>query len=167
MQLSPADLTIITGILALSLAASFLVIGATRKYLEEYARRTTTKIDDMIVSLLKGPVVFFVIAYGAILVVKTLAQGSPSQASSSLVDSLNLAYVFILVLVGTWTAAKLFIVVVHRYLQTPALKTQTKADDVVVEVFARTGKVFILIVGIAIAVSLLWMAIGLLRIASG
>ncbi len=126
-----------------------------------------TKVDDLIVSILKGPVVFFVIAYGAILVVRTLAQGSPSQASSTLLDSLNLAYVFILVLVGTWTAAKLFIVVVHRYMQRPALKTKTKVDDVVVVVFAGTGRILILIVGVAIALGLLWMAVGLLRIASG
>lgn len=167
LQVSPIDLTIVVGVLGLALAASFMVIWATRRYLEEYARRTPTKIDDMIVSLLKGPVVFFIIAYGAILLVRVMAQGSPGQASSNLLDSLNLAYVFILVLVGTWTAAKLFVVVVHRHLQTRAMKTPTKVDDVAVGVFSKAGKILILIVGITIALGLLWMSIGLLRIASG
>ncbi len=163
LQLAPADWTVVAGTFGLSLAASLLVIWATRKYLEEYARKTTTRVDDVIVSLLKGPVVFLVIAYAAIFLVRTLA----SQPSSSLLNSLDLAYVFSLVLVGTWTASKLFIVAVHRYLQTPALKTQTKADDIIVGVFARTGRILMLIVGVAIALGLLWMAVGLLRIASG
>lgn len=165
--LGPADWAIIAGTFGLALVSSLLVLWATRKYLEEYTRRTATKVDDIIVSLLKGPVVFFVVAYGAIWLARTLVRGSPIQASSSLFDSLNLAYVFIVVLVGTWVAAKLFVIIAHRYVQRLALKTQSKLDDLMAGVFARAGRILILLVGIAVALGLLWMAIGLLRLASG
>ncbi len=165
--LAPSDWGIIAGAFALALAVSLLVVWATRKYLEQYAKRTATKLDDIIVSLLKGPVVFLVVAYAVIWLTATIAAGSPGQASPSLLDTLSLSYVFILILFGTWTAAKLFIVLAHRYVLKQALKTQTNVDDRLAGFFATTGKILILMVGIAIALGLLWMAIGLLRIASG
>ncbi len=166
LQVGQADLTIVAGTLGLALAASLLVVWSVRKYLAEYTKKTKTRIDDMIVSVLRGPVVFFIIAYGLIILVRSLAGNYPSQ-SAGLLDSLGLAYAFTLVLVGTWLAAELFIVMWHRYLETLTLKTQTKTDDIVVGALGKTGKILILAVGVTIALALLWMTVGLLRLAAG
>ncbi len=161
------DLLIIAGTLALALVASFLVLWSVQKYLAEYAKRTKTKIDDMIVSVLKGPVVLFIVAYGAIWLVRALAERNPSQASAGLFESIDLAWAFALVLVGTWLAAKLFVVIMRRYPQSLALKTQSKTDDLLVGISTRVGKILISAVGVTIALGLLWLTLGLLRLASG
>jgi len=161
------DLLIVVGTLGLGLAASFLVLWSVQKYLAEYAKRTETKVDDMIVSVLKGPVVLFIVAYGVIWLVRTLAERNPSQASTGFFDSIDLAWAFVLVLVGTWLAAKLFVVAMHRYPQRLALKTPSKTDDLLVGISTRVGKIVIIAVGITIALGLLWLTLGLLRLASG
>src|SRR5881397_2687968 len=95
---SMVDLLIFVGTLGLTLAASFLVLWSIQKYLTEYAKRTKTKIDDMIVSVLKGPVVLLIISYGITLLVRALAQGYSSQGPSGLFESIDLAFIFILIL---------------------------------------------------------------------
>ncbi len=47
------------------------------------------------------------------------------------------------------------------------MKTQTKTDDIVVGALGRTGRILILAVGVTIALALLWMTVGLLRLTAG
>ena len=161
--LSSTDSLVLAGTFGLALVASLLVFWATRKYLESYARKTATKIDDIIVSILKDPVVFLIISFAAIFLVRTLV----TSPSASVTESLTLGYLFIVLLFATWTVAKLFVVVMHRYVQSRALKTQTRVDDVVVAGVTRTGRILILLVGVAIALGLLFLGLGLLSISSG
>ena len=65
------------------------------------------------------------------------------------------------------TVAKLFVVMMHRYVQSRALKTQTRVDDVVVSGVTRTGRIIILLVGVAIALGLRFLGLGLLRLSTG
>lgn len=161
--LSLTDSSILAGTFGLALVASLLVFWATRKYLEGYAKRTATKIDDVIVSILKGPIVFLVISFAAIFLLRTLI----TTPSASLAESMTLGYLFVLLLFATWTVAKLFVVMMHRYVQRRAVNTRTKVDDVIVAGVTRTGRILIMLVGIAIALGLLSLGLGLLRISTG
>ena len=164
LLLSSSDSLVIAGTFGLAFLASALVFWATRKYLEGYARKTPTKVDDVIVSILKGPAVFLAISYVAIWIVGALV--GPGS-SNSLLESLTLAYGFVLVLFATWVVGKIFVVTMHRQVQARALKTATKVDDAVASSLTATGRVLIIVVGIGIALGLLFLGIGLFRIASG
>ncbi len=161
--LSLTDSLILAGTFGLALISSLLVFWATRKYLESYAKRTATRIDDVIVSILKGPIIFLIFSFAAIFLVRTLV----TSPSASLTESLTLGYLFVLLLFATWTIAKLFVVMMHRYVQSRAVNTQTRVDDVIVAGVTGTGRILILLVGIAIALGLLFLGLGLLRISTG
>ena len=161
--LSSTDSLVLAGTFGLALVASLLVFWATRKYLESYAKRTATRIDDVIVSILKDPVIFLIISLAAIFLVRTIV----TSPSASLAESLTLGYLFVILLFATWTVAKLFVVMMHRTVQSRALKTQTRVDDVVVTGVTKTGRILILLVGVAIALGLLFLGLGLLRLSTG
>ncbi len=126
-------------------------------------RERPQKIDDVIVSILRGPAVFLIISFAAIFLVRTII----TSPSASLAESLTLGYLFVLLLFATWTVAKLFVVVMHRYVRSRALNTQTRVDDVIVAGVTGTGRILILLVGIAIALGLLFLGLGLLKISTG
>lgn len=86
------DLIVTLSMFAGALLGSFLFLSILKRYVKSYSKRTETKIDDVIVSILSGPVYLFVIVYAGIWLLRFLAPRYPSIANPELFPTIDLAY---------------------------------------------------------------------------
>lgn len=149
------DLIVTLSIFAGALLGSFLFLSILKRYVKNFSKRTETKIYDVVVSILRGPVYLFVIVYAGIWLLRFLAPRYPSIATPDLFAVIDLAYALTLVVVGTWVAYKIFGSVVQRFASHLARKTESRIDDLIVGIFGRLGKVVIAVIGLAVVLSIL------------
>tara|TARA_Y100000310_G_scaffold278642_1_gene297177 strand:+ start:1927 stop:2988 length:1062 start_codon:yes stop_codon:yes gene_type:complete len=123
-------------IVAMGLAKLILFIFS--KYLQKFAKKTKTELDDLIFEKTKMPVFYLILAYGFKLALLNL---NINGKISGLVNSIMvIVFLFIIlrtfdVIIGTW-GSKL------------AKKTRTKVDEVLLPLFHKSARVVIIIVGL-------------------
>lgn len=149
------DVIVTLIIFAGALLASFVFLSILKRYVRNYSKRTETRIDDAIVSIISGPVYLFVIVYAGIWLLKFLAPRYPSIATPELFATIDLAYALTLVVVGTWATYKIFGTLVQRFASHLARKTQSRIDALIVGIFGRLGKTIIAVAGLGAALSIL------------
>ena len=115
-----------------------LVLIIFGKYLQKFAKKTKTKVDDLIFERTKKPIFFFLLTYGLKLAVSNLnINGIISKIISSL---MALVFVFII--------ARAMDVIISVWGESLAKKTKSNLDDVLLPLFHKATKVVFVIIAI-------------------
>lgn len=126
---------------ALIILGSFLLAQLLQylfaKYLEKIAKKTASKIDDLLLEKTKHPFFFLVIALGIKL---ALMNVGIDGLLTKLVNS-GLALLFLLLL------SRIVDVIIETWGMHFAKKTKTRIDEVLLPLFRKIGKVIFVIIG--------------------
>ncbi|MEE9600267.1 MAG: mechanosensitive ion channel family protein [Thermoplasmata archaeon] len=113
-----------------------------------YAKRTETRLDDVILAILRGPLILLLIAYGAVQSLAIL------QLPVEIINLLFLIYSALLVLLLTWVAFRLFRGVIIEFGRRAAAKRETPLFDVVWPLVSKIGAILILVIGASLVASI-------------
>lgn len=121
--------------------------------LAEYAKKTETKLDDLVIGVLGGPVKLIGLVVGISIAGGTLDPASPVPmlAEDIAVSLGNVG--------GAWILFRLLDGLVELYVLPFAAKTEAKIADVVVPVAVRGAKVVIAVFALLMAVQTLGMQV--------
>ncbi|HQP36888.1 MAG TPA: mechanosensitive ion channel [Polyangiaceae bacterium] len=115
----------------------YIVNWFIRAKLKKLAEKTVTKLDDLIVGILGGPVVLIVFCIGLSMGAKAITGGF-----QSLVAQIYGALVYV---AAAWILFRTIDGIYEHYLGPLLEKTETKIDDVLVPVLIRFVKVIVAI----------------------
>ena len=115
-------------------------VGIVIPLLRWLASRTKTKYDDIILDIVRVPVMIMIVMYG---LVDSLSQLEMSAITLALIFK---AYYIGLILVLAYVSYKIFKGVLIVMMKDIASRTQTELDDILVPIFDKIGTVVILIV---------------------
>ncbi|MBT6869229.1 mechanosensitive ion channel family protein [archaeon] len=121
---------------------ALLLIFIFKNYLERFAAKTETELDDLILERVKRPFFYLILAQGLKLALFNLQFNN--QYLTSLVNTL-MALVFVFIL------SRIVDVIIDVWGHTFAAKTETKLDEVLLPLFHKFSKV------IFIVVALMWV----------
>lgn len=113
-----------------------LVLVIFSKYLERLAKKTKTKVDDLIFDHTKKPIFYLILAYGLKLALLNLESNA---IVPKIVDSL-MAIVFVYILL------RVFDIIIESWGMELAKKTKTNIDEVILPIFQKAGKVVFFII---------------------
>lgn len=119
-----------------------LVLRLSVRYV---TRRSTTQLDDLIVSIVRRPLVLLIIAYGF------LSSWELAYGESGITNALQRLYNGLLIVLGAYVAWRVLFQVLIEYLRPKVQESDSQADDILVPVLSRIGPV-IIIVAVANAV---------------
>jgi small-conductance mechanosensitive channel len=117
------------------LIATLVIVFLLNPVIKAFTRKTTSKIDDIIVKIIRMPVLFLVFFYGFIDSLRILEDHIPSLG----LDIANSIYGVALVLILFYVAYRLFKDILVYYSREIAKKTATKIDDVLVPIIEKVG----------------------------
>ncbi|MFC1686767.1 mechanosensitive ion channel family protein [Nanoarchaeota archaeon] len=121
-----------------------LILFVFEKYLQKFAKKTKTEIDDLIFERTKKPLFYFILVYGIKLSLTNLGIGG---WITGIVNSL-IALVFVFIV------ARAVDVIIEVWGNTFTKKTQSKLDDVLLPLFHKASKVIFVIIAILWVLSL-------------
>jgi len=110
------------------------------------AKRTATRIDDIVLRILRRPVFVVVLLYGTVSSLAIL--GLPSEWHGPLLS----AYGFLLILLLTWMTYRIFRDVLIQYGKDRSKRMKARADDRLIPALEKVGAVVIVLAGIVLAV---------------
>jgi len=130
------------GLIALAVLAGKVVTWLSKNILHAFASKTETKIDDVAVSILEGPVLFtiFIIAFHFSRSVLSI-----SDATHAVLDQI---IIILIILDVAWYLIKLFAGFITHYLQPLATKSETDLDDQLLPIAKRLGNIVILLIAV-------------------
>ena len=124
-------------IIIFSLLFAKLLLFIFSKYLEKLAKKTKTKIDDLIFAKTKKPIFYFIVIYGFRTAFQTIGWDG---ILSKIVNSFSAA-IFLLIL------AKVVDVIIITWGESFSKKTKTKFDEVLLPLFDKSVKVIFFVIG--------------------
>jgi len=98
----------------------YFIIG---KFIIKLTKRSKTKIDDILVSRMKDPVIFLLVLTGIYFAIKTL------NFSSGLLDVLDKAYFFLLLIDFAWALTRFVDALILEYISPKVKKSESDLDD--------------------------------------
>ncbi len=124
------------------LGLAFLIVAVANGLARAFAKESETKVDDMIVELMRGPIFLLILLYGIHF---SLPVAGIDTSGIPLLDPiLNV----ILIVLLTWVAYKLFKDVLIYYGKVMSVRTQTDLDDRLIPVISKVGGMLIVIFGV-------------------
>ncbi|MFQ5884991.1 MAG: mechanosensitive ion channel family protein [Thermoplasmata archaeon] len=117
-----------------------LVVLITKLFARAVAH-TETRLDDMIVEIMKGPIFIMIVISGLAICLDII--GLPSDMAGLL----DTVFGLVMVILFTWIAYKLFKDILIYYGRILSAKTQTDLDDRLIPVISKVGGVIIIILG--------------------
>lgn len=127
------------------------VAFAMDRVFKAVAGKTKTMLDDIILKIIRFPVLLLIFAFGAVQSLDALHRYVPENVR----DNILSVYQILLVLVVFYLAYKTFKEIVLYYGRRLAQKTQSKIDDVLIPVIEKIGVVVIGIVAVGYILSVL------------
>ncbi|MEE9223303.1 MAG: mechanosensitive ion channel family protein [Thermoplasmata archaeon] len=124
------------------LGISALIVGLANLIARVFARETETKVDDMIVELMKGPIFLLIIFFGFQY---SMPVGGIDSSQIPYLDS-----IFGMMLTGllTWIVYKVFKDILVYYGTILSARTQTDLDDRLIPVISKLGGLMIVVFGV-------------------
>jgi len=113
---------------------------------KSFAKRTATKVDDIVLRILRGPVFVLVLLYGTVSSLAIL--GLPPDWHRLLLS----VYGFSIVLLLTWVAYRIFRDVLAYYGKELSKRPKTDIDNRLIPALEKVGAVVIVLAGIVLAV---------------
>lgn len=129
--------------------AMFLAKGTywfIKKIVKRLAKKTTTKLDDILVDMFEEPFVFAIVLFGSYLAVKQLYLPEVVTGWTSKV------YTFLVIINATWFLARTVISLMDNYLR-PKMQQSKDMDKQVFPVLRKTVATFIWGVGVVMALN--------------
>jgi small-conductance mechanosensitive channel len=124
------------------IAIAALIVGLANLFARTFARESETKVDDMVVELMKGPIFLLIIFYGFQF---SMPIGGIDSSQIPFLDS-----VLGMMLTGlvTWISYKAFKNILVYYGKILSARTQTDLDDRLIPVISKLGGMVIIIFGV-------------------
>lgn len=132
--------TFVISVALWAIIAVAIVLVAT-PVLRSYVGRTETELDETLLSIIRGPLLALILAYGA---VQSLAILQPPR---DILNLLSRTYSAALILIATWLAYRVFRGVVIEWGRRMAARRDTPLFDRVWPVLNKVGAILILVVG--------------------
>jgi len=134
-------------IILLSVLVAVVVVIILGRYLKRWAAKTKTKLDDLIIGLVRPTLVVLIILGGVVTALRLIPELDP------LIPTMDRLYVVVLIAVAIWIMAKIFRAVLWHYGSELAKRTKTNLDDVLIPVFEKVGLFFIYFIGVMVLLS--------------
>ncbi|MFQ6059678.1 MAG: mechanosensitive ion channel family protein [Thermoplasmata archaeon] len=120
---------------------ALLVVGWANFLARFFVRKSETKVDDMIVEMMRGPILLLILFLG-------IQYSLPvAGIESSTIPYLDSVFSVVTIVLITWIAYKLFKDVLIHYGSILSARTQTDIDDRLVPVISKVGGVIIILLG--------------------
>ena len=133
------------------LAITYSIVYIIIAFAWAFTRKTTSMLDDIIIGIIRTPIIILVFAYGVVQSLNALHMHIPVD----LRDNIMSIYGVIVVLVIFYLAYKLFKKILVYYGKIIAKKTASKIDDVLIPVVEKLGVVVIAFAAFAYALGAL------------
>lgn len=130
-----------------ALVALFVILVAD-PMLHRLTSKTATELDDIILRIIRGPILLLMVLYGAVSSLEIL------NLDRGLVADLELTYKVAFISAMAWLTYKVYDGVIIHYGHKLAAKTDSEVDDVLVPIMEKIGMIVILIVAFALILSL-------------
>lgn len=130
-----------------ALVALFVILVAD-PMLHRLTSKTATELDDIILRIIRGPILLLMVLYGAVSSLEIL------NLDRGLVADLELTYKVAFISAMAWLTYKVYDGVIIHYGHKLAAKTDSEVDDVLVPIMEKIGMIVIPIVAFALILSL-------------
>ncbi|MCG7845153.1 MAG: mechanosensitive ion channel [Methanomassiliicoccales archaeon] len=127
--------------------ALFIILVAD-PLLHAMTSKTATELDDIVLRIIRGPVMLIIVLYGAVSSLEILS------LDRGLIANLEILYQVLLVLIIAWLTYKIYDGVIIYFGHEMAKKTDTEVDDVLVPVLQKLGAIIIPTVAIMVIFSM-------------
>ncbi|MCX6650240.1 MAG: mechanosensitive ion channel [Methanomassiliicoccales archaeon] len=127
---------------------ALFVILIANPLLHHVTSKTQTELDDIILKIIRGPVMLVMVLYGAVSSLEIL------NLNRELIAQLELMYRMAFVLVMAWLVYKIFDGVIIYYGHKLAAKTDSEVDDILVPILEKLGIIVIPVVAFGVILSL-------------
>ncbi|MHC1585847.1 MAG: mechanosensitive ion channel family protein [Candidatus Syntropharchaeia archaeon] len=134
-------------ILLLAFIAGKAIIRIFETYLERYAEKSETKIDDIIIGRLKIPLYIIILLLGLHFALKYIEFPWLSEVEI-LIKIMG-------VVIGTWVTYRITDDLIKEYGYALARKTKSEIDDVIVPVVEKISMIFIFLIGFLVILNIL------------
>jgi len=116
--------------------------------LHRMTSKTQTDLDDIILKIIRGPVLLIMVLYGAVSSLEIL------NLNRGLIAQLELLYRMAFVMIMAWLVYKIYAGVIIYYGHKLAARTDSEVDDVLVPILEKLGAIVIPVVAFSIILSL-------------
>ncbi len=130
-----------------ALIALFVILVAD-PLLHRLTSKTATELDDIILRIIRGPVLLLMVLFGAVNSLEIL------NLDRTLIADLELAYSVAFILAMAWLSYKIYAGVIVYYGHKLAAKTDSEVDDVLVPIMEKLGMIVIPIIALAVILGL-------------
>lgn len=141
------EYAVAVGIVALTVLVARLVLYVFDRHLKEFAAQTETKLDDIIIGIMTGPVYIIVLLLGVYFALGYIQIPYMAQVET--------CFRVLMVLLGTWIVYNVVYALIREYGHLLAERTSTQIDDVIMPVLEKISGIFIVLVGLLIILDLL------------
>ncbi|UCH89693.1 MAG: mechanosensitive ion channel [Thermoplasmata archaeon] len=161
----PEDLDNDVGRFLLTLL-SWLIIGIITLFVLDpvvraIVKKSETQLDDIILSIIRKPVLILIILYGLIDSLNEL------HLPDEVMDYFLLIYGVAFILMMTWIAIKIFKGVLIELGRSWAKKTESKLEHVLIPVIEKLGSIIIVIFGLIYLLSYFGIDVGMFVVGMG
>ncbi|MCK5547912.1 MAG: mechanosensitive ion channel [Thermoplasmata archaeon] len=126
------------------LGISFLIFIVLNPVIKLLTRKTKTELDDIVLGIVRTPVLVLVFTFGIV----TSAKHLDSYLPEMVIDYLNKIWGIVFLLVLLYMGWKLFKDILIYYGKRVAAKTESKIDDIVIPLVEKVGMVIIMLVAV-------------------
>lgn len=126
------------------LGISVLIIIILDPFVKAFTKKTKTEVDDIVLRIIRTPVLVLVFLYGVVNSLRILDDHIPG----SILDTVNGLYGAVAALIIFYVAYKLFKDILVYYGELIATKTSSNIDDVIIPIVEKIGVVIIGLVGL-------------------
>ncbi len=121
------------------LLVSLLIVFIMDPFVKAFTKKTKTEVDDIILRIIRTPILVLVFFYGVVSSLRILEKEIPEI----LITSLNSLYGVVAVLILFYVAYKLFKDILVYYGELVAERTSSNIDNVVIPIVEKIGVVVI------------------------
>ncbi|MFO7618989.1 MAG: mechanosensitive ion channel family protein [Thermoplasmata archaeon] len=139
----------------------WLIIGTAIYFIldpivKQFTKRTKTNLDDEILTIIKGPVFWLILAYGVVSSLGVL------DFPWVFINAMNLLFSSLAIILLGWVVFKVFKDVLLFWGKKYSEKTETTMDDVMLPLFENLGMVVIVVVAVILVLNLLGVDVTML-----
>jgi MscS family membrane protein len=146
-------------LILLWIGIALVITFVVDRYIKKWAKKTKTELDDIILGVLKTPLLLILISAGIVSALKIIS------AISGYMSYIDTAYQIILIFAVIWLIAKLYKALIGYYGKVFAKKTKSKVDDILMPTIEKVGLFVIYFLGIMTILS--YLGIDILPLITG
>ncbi|MCK5309945.1 MAG: mechanosensitive ion channel family protein [Thermoplasmata archaeon] len=126
-------------------AAIFFILDPVVKY---FTKATETEIDDQVLAIIKGPIFYLIVLYGAVSSLKVL------NFSWSIINAIEILFQLTVIVLFAWMALKILKDVLLIWGKKYSENTDTTMDDIALPLFEKVGMVVIALIAMVLILQL-------------